>query len=57
MNVVVLLSDFPEQCGGMLLPMLKVLPFLSTACVSSSSKTRCWRLSFAVSHQTWERHA
>jgi hypothetical protein len=53
MNVVVLLSNFLEQCGGMLLPLVKVLPFLSTACVSSSSKTRCWRLRFAVFHRTW----
>jgi hypothetical protein len=57
MNVVALLSNSLERYGGMLLPLPKVSPFLITACVSSSSETRCWRLSLAAYYRILERHA
>jgi hypothetical protein len=55
MNLVMMVSNFLEQCGGMLPPLQKSLPLFITACVSPSSKPKCWRLGFAAFYRVWER--
>jgi hypothetical protein len=57
MSLVVLVSNFLEQCVGMLLPLQKSLPLSITACVSPSRKTKCWWLDFAAFYRVWERRA
>jgi hypothetical protein len=54
MSLVVLVSNFLEQCGGMLPPLQKLSPVSNTA-FSSSSETKCWRLDFAAFYRVWER--
>jgi hypothetical protein len=55
MSLVVLVSNFLEQCVGMLPPLQKSLPPSITACISPSSKTKCWRLDSAAFYRVWER--